>query len=619
MQFLGGRTYGVSYVQDGQASTNAIFGTVGNSAPGLDAIAEVQVLSNSYSAEYGGLAGVVVTTKRGGNRYHGTTFYDYNSDDLNALTYAQKASRRGARRPELRHPPAPLGREPRRTARHQQDLLLRQLRGLEPEGDLRRRAGSTSRRRRCAPATSRARRSRSGTRSPGQPFPGNVIPANRLDPTAQNILNFFYPLPNQGTLATGMGVYQQFVPETRNRHRADLRIDHEADAARTRCSCARATSAATRRASRSRRATRSTNLGIQDRTLDTATVVGGWTKIFSNTVVNEFRVGYNYDNSVRQSQYNVQRGQRASSASRPRRASTPTASAIPSFSFSGGSAASRPVNITDGGLNADRTINQNSFSISDNLSWVVGSHSLRGGALWTRNSAIDGRGRGTNHRGQYRFNGARTGNALADLLLGYTRDVADRVIDARRHRRLLERLRGLRCRTTGGSTTSLTVFLGLRYELVGRLAREGRHPRRTSSPRTAATTSCRTRRSPPCCRPACSRSAGRGSPSDVGHAEHPDQHRQEQLQPARRLRLARRRQRPDGRCAAASGSSTRRWPSRALRDLLASNMFRYGDHAARRRRSPTASAAARRTSTPPTSATRASTPTSRARTSTSTT
>jgi len=51
IQFLGGRTYGVSYIQDGQASTNAIFGTVGNSAPGLDAISEVQVLSNSYSAD----------------------------------------------------------------------------------------------------------------------------------------------------------------------------------------------------------------------------------------------------------------------------------------------------------------------------------------------------------------------------------------------------------------------------------------------------------------------------------------------------------------------------------------------------------------------------------------
>src|SRR6185503_3784939 len=92
LQFLGGRTYGVSYIQDGQASTNAIFGTVGNSAPGLDAISEVQVLSNSYSAEYGGLAGVVVTTKRGGNEHHGSAFYDYNGDGLNALTYNQKLS-----------------------------------------------------------------------------------------------------------------------------------------------------------------------------------------------------------------------------------------------------------------------------------------------------------------------------------------------------------------------------------------------------------------------------------------------------------------------------------------------------------------------------------------------
>jgi hypothetical protein len=42
IQFLGAKTYGVSYIQDGQASTNAIFGTVGNSAPGLDAISEIR-------------------------------------------------------------------------------------------------------------------------------------------------------------------------------------------------------------------------------------------------------------------------------------------------------------------------------------------------------------------------------------------------------------------------------------------------------------------------------------------------------------------------------------------------------------------------------------------------
>ncbi len=92
IQFLGAKTYGVSYIQDGQASTNAIFGTVGNSAPGLDAIEELQVLSNSYSAEYGGLAGVVVTTKRGSQQYRGTGFFDYNSDSQNALTYNQTLS-----------------------------------------------------------------------------------------------------------------------------------------------------------------------------------------------------------------------------------------------------------------------------------------------------------------------------------------------------------------------------------------------------------------------------------------------------------------------------------------------------------------------------------------------
>ena len=89
IQFLGGRTYGASYIQDGQPSSAGIFGELSNAAPGLDAIQEVQVLSNSYSAEYGGLAGVIVSTKRGANRFRGTSFYDYNSNELNARTYAQ--------------------------------------------------------------------------------------------------------------------------------------------------------------------------------------------------------------------------------------------------------------------------------------------------------------------------------------------------------------------------------------------------------------------------------------------------------------------------------------------------------------------------------------------------
>src|SRR5262249_40147214 len=62
----------------------------------------------------------------------------------------------------------------------------------------------------------------------GEPFENQIIPADRIDPSATKIMNFFYPLPNQGTASTGFGIFQQFLPETRKRQRADIRLDSEA-------------------------------------------------------------------------------------------------------------------------------------------------------------------------------------------------------------------------------------------------------------------------------------------------------------------------------------------------------------------------------------------------------
>ena len=81
-------------------------------------IAEVQVLSNSYSAEFGGLAGVVVSTKRGTNQFHGTSFYDFNCNELNARTYAQTLNGVVARRPERRHARPSLRLQHRRADHH---------------------------------------------------------------------------------------------------------------------------------------------------------------------------------------------------------------------------------------------------------------------------------------------------------------------------------------------------------------------------------------------------------------------------------------------------------------------------------------------------------------------
>jgi hypothetical protein len=463
IQFLGGRTYGVSYVQDGQASTNAIFGTVGNSAPGLDAIAEVQVLSNSYSAEYGGLAGVVVTTKRGGNSYRGSAFYDYNSDGLNALTYNQKQS--GAERGEPNSD----------THSHRWGMSLGGPLATSKTFFFANYEGSNQKAiygggRGNVPTAAMRNGDFSGAnftiRDPltGLPFPGNVIPADRIDPVAQRILNYFYPLPNQGTLSSGMGVYQQFVPQTSNRHRADLRLDHEAsskDSLFLRGSYQYRDPAGIQFEA----GNALTNLGIRDTRLTTATAIAGWTKILSPTMVNEFRVGYNYDKSSRQSRYtvgevNAQLGLETAPSLSPDRPG------FPSLQFAGGSAATRPVNISDGARNADRTIEQNSFSISNNFSMVAGGHSLKLGGLWTRNRAVDGFGKGVNVRGVYRFNNTQTGNALANMLLGLTRDARDHT-SARGDLDGSSNDFALFAQDDWRVNNDVTVFLGLRWELVG--------------------------------------------------------------------------------------------------------------------------------------------------------
>ena len=461
MQFLGARTYGVSYIQDGQASTNAIFGTIGNSAPGLDAISEMTVLSNSYSAEYGGLAGVVVTTKRGVSNYRGTSFYDFNSNALNALTYNQTLA--GVKRGD----PNSDTHEHRWGGSLGGPLLGSKLffyANYEGSNNKSIFGGARA----TVPTAAMRNGDFRGTaivpRDPntGLLFPDQMIPGGRIDPAARAIMDFFYPLPNRETLANGYGVYQQFVPKTRKRQRGDLRIDHEAGTNDTLFV----------RAGFQERDPNNiifeagnafTNLPNLTTKLNTASVIGGWTKIFSPTVVNEFRTGYNYDNSRRESTFfATDVATRLGIENAP--SLTPDRRGFPQFTFTAG--ANRPTNIVDAGRNVDRTLRQNAFSLSDNVTWVRGGHTLKGGGLWTRNTARDGFGFGANFRGRYRFRGASTGNAFTDFLLGMPTDATDHISNRGPLQGHSNDIAAF-VQDDWRATKSLTLFLGLRYEVVG--------------------------------------------------------------------------------------------------------------------------------------------------------
>ncbi|MEO8077270.1 MAG: TonB-dependent receptor, partial [Acidobacteriota bacterium] len=468
IQFLGGRTYGASYIQDGQPSSAGIFGELSNAAPGLDAIAEVQVLSNSYSAEYGGLAGVIVSTKRGANKFHGTSFYDFNSDELNALTYGQTLN--GVTR----------GDPNADTHDHRYGVSLggpilpgRTFFFGNYEGSrLKALGGGTQA---VVPTAAMRTGDFSGASFAvldpltGQAFPGNRIPAERLDPAARRILDFFYPLPNQANSSNGgFGTFREILPLDRARDRMDGRIDHELtgkDSLFVRGSWqGRNPDAFTFESTGANGGAGLTNLGLLDRKSRAVTLATGWTRIFSNSVVNEFRAGYSLDSRDRKS--HLVAGEIGSGFGIDVPSLAALAPGFPQFQFS---APNRPSSIQDQRQNTSRDLRQSSFAVSSSTTWLAGSHSMKFGGIYTRNYAEDGYSTGANNsKGQYNFTGFATGNSFADFMLGLPNTVVEQ-----------RNTRGNLPMDTYSNDWALfaqddwrvgprfTAFLGLRYEVIG--------------------------------------------------------------------------------------------------------------------------------------------------------
>jgi outer membrane receptor protein involved in Fe transport len=73
---------------DGMDNNERIIGTIGV-RPSIDAIAEVRILTNDFSADSGRAAGAVINviTKSGTNKFHGSVYEFFRNDALNANSY----------------------------------------------------------------------------------------------------------------------------------------------------------------------------------------------------------------------------------------------------------------------------------------------------------------------------------------------------------------------------------------------------------------------------------------------------------------------------------------------------------------------------------------------------
>ena len=185
--------------------------------PSVDAVEEFKVQATNYTAEYGGHAGanVQLQLKSGTNSFHGSAFDYFRNDSLDARNYFAKAP---TPKPQLdRHQFGGVVGGP---VRRNGTFFMGSYEGLREERE------NVAQTNVLTEAMRRGDFSGVSTviRDPltGQPFAGNVIPANRLNALAVSMVNDYQPLPNQ----TGANNYRGLTRTDDTQNQLITRVDH---------------------------------------------------------------------------------------------------------------------------------------------------------------------------------------------------------------------------------------------------------------------------------------------------------------------------------------------------------------------------------------------------------
>ncbi len=178
------------FLFDGQ-QFNALFRNTGLNYPPPDALQEVKVLTNSFSAELGRNAGAIfqVVTRSGTNEIHGAAWEFVRNQKLNARSFFAPSTK-----PQLIQ--NQFGGALGGPVRKNKLFLFGSYEGLRV------RPASLGLSAFPLTATERQGQFAQDIRDPAnsnQPFPNRTIPAARFDPVARNLMNpAQMPLPNQG-------------------------------------------------------------------------------------------------------------------------------------------------------------------------------------------------------------------------------------------------------------------------------------------------------------------------------------------------------------------------------------------------------------------------------------
>jgi hypothetical protein len=396
----GGIPSQTQYSLDGISTTDVTGNApLQNAFPSTESLAEVKVQGVGNNAEYGQVGDITTISKSGTNDFHGDVFWYTQNRALNATAYGQ------TEKPQLVAndfgvsaggpviiPKLYNGKDktffygtyegfqyPRATT-IQNQVPTAALRGGNFNAE-----GVTP----IDPTT-------------GAPFPGNVIPTNRINSVAANILNL-YPLPNAGDLTVSHAA--NYVDNRQNNYTSnqyDVRIDHYLTPKQ---------SFFARWTWKDIDASKPQNLLVpSENTPDNYKILAvAYNYAIKPNLLNEARFGLTL---------------RDTSVSLPFDGAAFTNSLGlngigPDFPFNG----LPHVDIsTFQSLDTNRAQSETkseTYQFTDNLTWVKGNHTIKAGFdyRWMRAVSALGFTDGDNYGG-YSFDGTFTGYAFSDFLLG---------------------------------------------------------------------------------------------------------------------------------------------------------------------------------------------------------
>lgn len=492
-KFIGSLSYGASFSLDGQRSNGGVFGGPTTSQPSLETVGEMTVLSNSFTAEYAGIANIRVSTKRGGADYHGSLFYD----NKNSAVAAWDLNNKNAKAAFVPTPAQATYPVPRFNVNEfggsfggpipkvkntyffaafekrfeNSPLYVRNTRLPHASllaGDFSLLPDSVKP---AVPAgiqltpTEVAQNTVGGL---GQQF--TKIPSRLLNPITQKLVQDYFPQtglsapidPNTGRVAD----WATNVPGTNRRNLGTIRVDHDFS---EKDHLYGVYNVQTQVFANSFVASPFLGLGLTQNDRRNDTVSLSETHLFANNVINEVRGGFNRVPYVRRSNQTLRdflKDIGFNDASITAYGDVITPSALDTYGHVAINLGSAFQGLGNGGRNTYRPLDQNLITFGDTMTWIHGRHTFKFGGDWVRNAAVDGftSGRG-NPRGLINYSGAGTA-PLTRFLLGMPANSVSFVNQFRPPMDVHNWEQGYFAQDDFKIHPRLTLNIGVRYEIV---------------------------------------------------------------------------------------------------------------------------------------------------------